>query len=222
MHPQRSDSVFLLTLVDFLVQIIFFGLFIFVVYQAILQREKREYDPVAVKHAIEAAGVSDLTELVDELTKLAPVRLKGFNDTLGTQADKAQVRQAAAAIREAGGAAGVTEAMRRLAKLERGSGLPACLLEPSGGKAATLATATGTDSRIVFDAPTPQFISLLEEVGLDFGSVKSLGLREFTRTFQRILTKHPNCRYTIVLHETTRMVGARDAVGQVFYMKLRR
>lgn len=224
MRQQRSDSVFLLTLVDFLVQVIFFGLFIFVVYQAMLQRDRRRYDPAVVDRAVETAGVSDLTELVDELSKLAPIRLKGFNATLGNESDEAQVRRAAEAIREAGGAAGVSDAMQRLAKLERGSGLPACLDENVGGvrRTVTLATATGTGSGIVFDAPTPQLTRLLDEVGLDFGAVRALGLREFPRVFRRVLTKHPKCRYTIVLRETTRMVGARDAAGQIFYLKLRR
>lgn len=224
MRQQRSDSVFLLTLVDFLVQVIFFGLFVFVVHQAILQRDRRHYDPAVVDRAVETAGVSDLTELVDELSKLAPVRLKGFNATLGNESDEAQVRRVAEAIREAGGAAGVSDAMQRLAKLERGSGLPACLDETVGGvrRAVTLATATGTGSSIVFDAPTPQFTRLLDEIGLDFGSVRSLGLREFPRVFRRVLTKHPKCRYTIVLREKTRMVNARDAAGQIFYLKLRR
>jgi hypothetical protein len=224
MRQQRSDSVFLLTLVDFLVQVIFFGLFVFVVYQAMLERDRKRYDPATVDRAVETAGVSDLTELVDELSKLAPIRLKGFNATLGNESDEAQVRRAAEAIREAGGAAGVSDAMQRLAKLERGSGLPACLDETVGGvrRAVTLAAATGTGSSISFDAPTPQFTRLLDEVGLDFGSVKSLGLREFPRVFQRVLTKHPKCRYTILLRETTRMVNARDAAGQIFYLKLRR
>lgn len=224
MSHQRSDSIFLLTLVDFLVQIIFFGLFIFVVHQTIVQREKRKYDPAAVDRAVETAGVSDLTELVDELSKLAPVRLKGFNATLGDEANEEQVRGAAEAIREAGGASGVTNAMKRLAKLEKGSGLPACLDETVGGarRATTLATATGTGDSIIFDGPTPQLTKLLGEVGLDFVSVRALGLRDFGRTFQRVLTKYPNCRYTIVLRETTRMVNARDAAGQIFYLKLRR
>lgn len=224
MRQPRSDSVFLLTLVDFLVQVIFFGLFVFVVYQAMQQRDRRRYDPAMVDRAVETAGVSDLTELIDELSKLAPVSLKGFNATLGKEADEAQVRRAAEAIKEAGGAAGVSAAMQRLAKLERGSGLPACLDETVGGvrRAVTLASATGTGSSIVFDTPTPQFSRLLDEVGLDFGSVRSLGLREFPRVFQRVLTRYPKCRYTIVLRETTRMVNARDAANQIFYLKLRR
>lgn len=224
MRSQRSDSVFLLTLVDFLVQVIFFGLFVFVVYQAMLQRDAKRYEPAAVKRAIETAGVSDLTELVDELSKLAPVRLKGFNETLGNESGQADVHRAAEAIKEAGGATGLSNAMQRLAKLERGSGLPPCLEEKvdGGRRPATLASATGGGGVITFDAPTPQFTALLGEVGLSYGAVHSLGLREFTRTFRRVLEKHPQCRYTIVFRETTRMVDARDAAGQIFYLKLRR
>jgi hypothetical protein len=224
MRQPRSDSIFLLTLVDFLIQVIFFGLFIFVVYQTMLQRDRKRYDPAAVNRAVETAGVSDLTELIDELSKLAPVRLKGFNATLGDEASEAQVRRAAEAIKEAGGASGVSDAMQRLEKLERGSGLPACIDETIGGArhAVTLASATGTGNSIVFDAPTKQLTTLLDEVGLDFASVRSLSLRDFPRVFRRILTKHPKCRYTIVFRETTRMVNARDAAGQIFYLKLRR
>lgn len=224
MRLQRSDSVFLLTLVDFLIQIIFFGLFVFVVYQTILRREKHRYDPALVDRAVAAAGVSNLTELVDELSKLAPVRLKGFNAALGNESDEAQVKSAAESIREAGGAAGVSNAMNRLAKLEHGNGLPACLDETVGGvrRAVTLGIAVGTGSSIEFEAPTPQLSRLLGEIGLDFASARSLSLHDFTRKFYPVLVKHPNCRYTIVLRETTRMVNARDAAGQIFYLKLRR
>lgn len=224
MRPQRSDSVFLLTLVDFLVQIIFFGLFIFIAYQALRQREMRDYDPTDAAKAVEAAGVSNLTELIDELSKLAPVRLKGFNATLGSEADRAEIEKAAQAIRDAGGAEGLAGAMDRLKKLERGSGLPPCLEETVDGsrKPMVLAVAVGTGGSISFEAPTPQLTRLLKEVGLSYGSVQNLGLREFPRVFQRILQKYPNCRYTIVFRETTRMVDARDAAGQVFYLKLRR
>lgn len=224
MRPQRSDSVFLLTLVDFLVQIIFFGLFVFIAYQALRHREMSKYDPTDAARAVEAAGVSNLKELIDELSKLAPVSLKGFNEALGKKADREEVEKAAAAIRDAGGAEGVAGAMERLAKLERGSGLPPCLEEKVDGvrKPLALGSAVGGAGSISFEAPTPQLTRLLAEVGLSYGAVQSLSLREFPRVFQRVLQKYPNCRYTIVFRETTRMVDARDAAGQIFYLKIRR
>lgn len=222
---RRSDNVFLLTLVDFLIQIIFFGLFVFVVWHAVLNRgaEKR-YDPQDVKDAVETAGVSNLKELIDELSKLAPVRLKGMNDTLGKDLTPEQVTKVREAISQAGGADGLSSAMQRLAKLEQGSDKPPCLFEMVNGqrKAKILATAVGTASSISFSGTTPELEELLAEVGLSYPLVQSLGVREFPRVFSRVLKAHPTCRYTITLRETTSMVTARDAVGQVFYTRLRK
>ena len=67
---------------------------------------ERQVEALAAHRATLRADALTLTELVDELSKLAPVRLKGFNATLGEKADEAEVRRAADAIREAGGAAG--------------------------------------------------------------------------------------------------------------------
>lgn len=222
---RRSDNVFLLTLVDFLIQIIFFGLFVFAVWQAVLNRgAEKKYDPQDVKDAVETAGVSSLKELVDELSKLAPVRLKGMNDALGKDLTPEQVAKAREAIQLAGGADGLSHAMQRLAKLEQGSDKPPCLFEMVNGQrqSKTLATAVGTASSITFSGSTPEFDQLLSEVGLSYPSVQSLGVREFPKVFSRVLRAHPTCRYTIVLRETTSMVTARDAVNQIFYTKLRR
>jgi hypothetical protein len=224
MQQRRSDNVFLLTLVDFLVQIIFFGLFVFVVYQAVLNRQAKRYDPKQVHDAIDAAGVSNIKELIDELSKLAPVRLKGFNESLGKQARPSDVKDAVEAIAQAGGAAGVSQSMSRLAKLEKGMDKPPCLSEVVNGQRETeiLASAVGTASSISFTGSTPQLEALLSEIGVPYDRVRTMGLHEFTRTFAPILQKHPTCRYTIVLRETTRMIDARDAAGQIFYLKLRR
>jgi hypothetical protein len=221
---RSSDNVFLLTLVDFLIQIIFFGLLVFVVWQAVLNRgaEKR-YDPQDVKDAVEAAGVSDLKELVDELSRLAPVRLKGMNDTLGN-ATPEQIRQARAAIEQAGGAQGLPTAMQKLAKLEQGSDKPPCIFDVVNGqrKARVLATAVGSANAISFTGPTPELTKLLAEVGISYSAVQSVSARSFPGVFRPVLQKYPACRFTIVLRETTSMVTARDAAQQVFYTALRR
>lgn len=222
---RRSDNVFLLTLVDFLIQIIFFGLFVFVVWQAVLNRgATKRYDPQDVRDAVEAAGVSDLKELIDELSKLAPVRLKGLNDTLGKDVTPEDIEKLKAALEQAGGAKGLPAAMQKLAKLEQGSDKPPCIYDIINGqrKAKILATAVGTAGTISFTGSTPELEVLLTEVDLKYSSVQSLGVREFPRVFSRVVTAHPQCRYTIVLRETTSMVTARDAAQQVFYTALRR
>lgn len=225
MALKKSNDIFLLTLVDFLIQVIFFSLFIFVAYQALMKDPKNHnYEPAKVAKAIEAAGVSNLTELTDELTKMAPVTLKGFNESLGADNDAESLKAAAEAIQKTGGAGELTEALNKLAKLERGSGKPSCVYETRDGerKAKLVATAVGSANSISFTATTPEFDKLLASIGLHFSDVQTLSLSAFKQKFAPVLHKYPDCRYTIILRETTQLVSARDAVQQIFYAALRR
>jgi hypothetical protein len=208
MALRRSNDVFLLTLVDFLIQVIFFAAFIFVVYQTLIKDpNSKEYDSAEVTKAIQLAGVSDLNELTDELTKLAPVNLKGFNARLGD-----------------GGAGQLDRKLERLAKLEQGQGKPACIYETIDGerKPKMLATAIGSASSITFVENTPELQTLLGSLGLRFEDIRSLSLPAFRRTFNSVIQKQPECRYTIILRETTNLVNARDAAQQIFYVAVRR
>lgn len=223
MAPGRSDSVFLLTLVDFLVQIIFFGLLLFVFYKSSEGHSKTNATPEQVGKAIDAAGVSNIVELTDELTKLAPVGLKGFNERLTAGQKDVDVKAAADAIGKAGGGAGLPAALERLEKFE-GSERPPCLATTIGGKRQPLilASAVGSAATITFQGETPQLRTLLSEIGVTYQQVQSLPFSRFRVIFNRVLEKHPACRYTIQLRETTGMVYARDAAQQIFYTQLRR
>lgn len=218
MSVRRSDSVFLLTLVDFLVQIIFFGLLIFVFYKSAEGRSKRSFTPEQVGKAIDAAGVSNIVELTDELTKLAPVGLKGMNTKLGAGNKDADIAKAADLIEHAGGAAGLVK------KLEQGMGKPPCLSTVVNGvrQVQVLASVVGTASTITFQSETPELKALLRDLGSSYDQVRSLPVSRFAGAFNRVLTMKPHCRYTVEIRETTGLVYARDAVGQVFYTKLKR
>src|SRR5262245_962960 len=111
---RRTDDVFFFTLVDFLVQVFFFGLLLFVVAgvskgeaERKLAKERQELEEIK-----RAAGVSNLTELTDFLTKMAPV-----NELRGTSEF----------ISKMGGVEKVKEALVKLQKYEEGSGKPPCL-----------------------------------------------------------------------------------------------
>lgn len=225
MALRRSNDVFLLTLVDFLIQVIFFSLFIFVIYQSLINDPKaKKFDNEKVAKAIEAAGVSDLTELVDELSKLAPVRLKGFNDSLGDDMEQGDVAKLAEAFKKLGGGAKLPSAMSRLEKLEQGSDKPPCIFEILNGqrRAKSLASAIGSGSTITFVSNTPELNTLLNSIGLKYENIRALSLQSFKRTFTPVLLKQPNCRYTLNFRETSRMVDARDAANQIFYLRLSR
>lgn len=224
MALKRSDNVFLLTLVDFLIQIIFFGLLLFVFYAENERKNRVAYTAKDVKTAIDAAGVSNIVELNDELSKLAPVRLKGLNERLGTSRHDPALDSAAQAIAKLGGIDKLPDALARLAKLEQGSDKPPCLYDVAGTRkqAKTLASAIGGASTITFQSETPELARLLAARGLAFEQVRSLSLPQFRKLFSRVLTAEPNCRYTLEFRETTRLVDARDTAGQIFYLKVRR
>ena len=71
----KSDSVFLLTLVDLLVQVIFLGVFIGAVFIANENNEKKEIKTISQPAArvIVEVGIIKVAELVDSMAKLVPI-----------------------------------------------------------------------------------------------------------------------------------------------------
>jgi hypothetical protein len=228
--PVRQDNVFLLTLVDFLFQIIFFGLFAYAISvasdssdwkaAALALQEKFKgqsaedvktavsllpSDPQEVKSAMNSEkqisrlekhfGVSDITELTDELTRMAPAE---------------QLRSASKLIQKAGGVERATDAVDRY--LKSGIGKPACLLASSGkGRAKPLATVIGYEDHLEFQSDTPELAKVLVDLNTDYASVQSLSLAQFKRVFSRLGAVYPDCMYTFDLIEKTRYVEPRDA-----------
>jgi hypothetical protein len=228
--PTQQDSVFLLTLVDFLFQIIFFGLFAYAMSVATentdwksaalaLQQKFKDESPAGVQKVVdvmpddaqrlkdalaneEAAkrleqhfGVSDLTKLTDELTRMAPVE---------------ELRSASKLIQKAGSVERATDAVDRY--LKSGIGKPACLLaDVSKNRAKPLATIIGYEDHLEFQAETPELSAVLVKMGTDFESVRSLPLAQFKRVFSRLGALYPDCMYTFDLIEKTRYVEPRDA-----------
>src|SRR4051794_2255230 len=118
---RRTDDVFFFTLIDFLVQVLFFGLLLFVVAKVKEQAAEMKLakESAEVEKIKKATGISDLTELTDTLTRLAPItELKGTADF----------------IRSVGGIEKVKEGLDRLHKYDEGSGKPPCLFIVTDGK----------------------------------------------------------------------------------------
>src|SRR5687768_4691818 len=80
---RRSDDVFFFTLIDFLLQVFFFGLLLFVVGQALQKNRESDYqrEQRAIQELKKTTGVSNITELTDALSKMAPLKeLRGTSD----------------------------------------------------------------------------------------------------------------------------------------------
>lgn len=225
---RRSDDVFFFTLIDFLLQVFFFGLLLFVVGQAVQQNEKadRHLEEQAREQLFKATGVSNIAELSDLLTKMAPLdELRGTSDFIARNGGSEGVKAAVAAASAAGGVQKVSELQsqvavmsERIAKLE-GWGKVSCVpnitvngkLQPK-----SIATVTVTDEAVIMDSPTPEMDTLLSSMGLEFSTVKQLSLASFRSTFAPVVVKQPECRYFLKVVTRTRYLDPMRAVWSAF------
>lgn len=222
---KQSDDVFFFTLIDFLVQVFFFGLVLFVLNQAVQAAKDNEHktDEEKVQKLLDAAGVSSLTELTDELTNLAPLKeLKGMSDFVSHNGGLKQVSQVNELVKTAGGEQGLKSSLERLKKLEDGLGKPPCLYEIVGDKKVvkSLATVFATDTSIAFQEESADLTQVLNLMNLKFSGIRELSLEDFRKTFAPLAIRKPECRFTLRFIEKTRLVDARDAARFAFYLSI--
>ena len=225
---RRSDDVFFFTLIDFLLQVFFFGLLLFVAGRA-LENDKdisRVDRDKQVDAMVKAMGVSSIAELSDLLTKLVPLdKLRGTADFIARNGGEKKVEDGLKALQAAGGIDKIGELKtenaalaERIAKLE-GWGKVSCLpnvmvngkLQPK-----TIGLAIVTDDSITLQDPTPDMLALLKTHGLEFDSVKRLSLSAFRTTFAPVVAKQPECRYFLTVRRETRFFEPMGAVCTVF------
>jgi hypothetical protein len=242
---KRNNDVYFITLIDLLVQIIFLALLLYVVAKAGegVKKKTLQVDSQVVERLLKATGVSNLTELTDELSKLAPItELKGTSEFIKRVGGVAAAKQLVEATQRAGGAEHIEVAIRNgeiakklvdraggiekvaaiIKKAEEGSGKPPCLYSADGSKKVVkpLATVTADDTEIAFDESNPDLESVLVLLGRPFSSVQRMSLSAFSAAFSPLTRVKPECRYTLRLIERTNLVHARDAAGKVFYLSI--
>jgi hypothetical protein len=214
---RRTDSVFLLTLIDFLFQIIFFGVFLYAVYMATANEKAWEEN---IKRLQSYFGIGDFTELTDQLTTLAPIeairRALAVSNAVG-KTDLRSLTEAVEYIESKGGRTRIDEAIK---KLEEGAGKPHCLLANGSRKIAVeLAEVVATESRITFSRETTELTKLLSRMHVSYESIRDLPLSEFTKRFKRVLEIEPGCKYTLRFIEKTDFVFPRNAAEPIFYLR---
>lgn len=222
-----KDDVFFFTLIDFLIQICFFGIFVACATHLISERSKENEAKVdkEVGKLRKAAGVSSITEITDILSRLGPLdELKGFSEFLKRFDEPHKLKNTQRALERAGGPAALLGRLDKLTRLEEGSGKPPCLARTEGEKRIPipLATVIASDTTIEFENENTNLEAVLTLLGRDFTSTRRLSLEEFKRAFTPLRQKKPDCMYTLNFIEHTRFVDARDAVGTAFYLKIDR
>ena len=204
---RQSEHVLYITLIDFLLQLLFLGMVISVIYAISQQEEATAFDPAVAKDAIEAmqkvknlTGISNLTELTDELTRLGPLQQAGKNvDSWINIAD---------AVKNVGG---IDTAKKILVK-QAGQGLPSCL--PNKARLATFHAYPDHIDLGIHDSK--EFGALLTKIGLQKANVERISTREFPTVFKQVKAHYPDCRFNVDLIEHSFDTRPRDSVRQAF------
>lgn len=223
---KRSDDVFFFTLIDFLLQAIFFGLVLFALAKTAEQSaiEKQPGDKVAIDTLISVAGVSSITELTDLLTRLVPARdLRAKVGLLDSIGGWETIRKLRPLIDSVGGPDSARLILGRYIHRQDGFGKPPCNYDERDRRRVprSVASVSATDTLIRFDAETPALDSALSLLGLSYQSIAVLSLNQFKQTFLPLTTLRADCRYWLQFREYTRLVDARDAARVAFTLDIR-
>lgn len=222
-----KDDVFFFTLIDFLIQICFFGIFVACATLLISERSKEKEAKVRaeVERLRKVTGVSSITQITDITVRLGPLdELKGFSEFWSWFDEPHKWKNTQTALERAGGPAALLERLDKLTKLEEGSGKPPCLARTEGEKRIPipLATVIASDTTIEFENKNTNLEAVFTLLGRDFTATRRLSLEQFKQAFTPLRQKKPDCMYTLNFIEHTRFVDARDAVGTAFYLRIDR
>lgn len=201
MKDGNQEAALWLTLVDFLIQILVFGLFCVLLFSA------ADFEATAIKATpsapstdsplppyAAAAGYPSVSALTDELTRLVPA--DRFRDLLD-------------GIKRAGGVQPL---------LTRALGFPPCKVGPEGTGFSATATVRVTDDFIEFERETAALNELLGKLGLTFEDVQQLSIDQFRRSFSSLQTKEPNCRHYLDVIDQYTTRSPREALESAFYL----
>lgn len=226
-----SEHVLYITLIDFLLQLLFLGLVITVIYidQAPdineLQITKNEVEKIKKN-----TGVSDLTELTDLLTRLGPLDKVANNANIGhilkDAVDKVGGNEKAlhalknfnieqdlsSTFNKVGGKEEALKILNMAAK--KGQGLPPCL--PKGVKLANFHTYI---DHIEIQQPlSVEMVSLLKTLGVSDGLVTNLSLGEFSKLFSPLSARNfkEQCIFNVTVTEHVYDTRPRDVIRKSF------
>jgi hypothetical protein len=211
---KQSEHVLYITLIDFLLQLLFLGLVVGVIYAVAQQAEEEkkgttgeETADVQIRKVKQLTGISDFTKLTDVLTRLGP---------LNPSAQYVEVdKDLSKKVGEVGGNQKATAILDDYAKKNTGQGYPSCL--PENGIVSVI---HAFNDRIEIQNISPPMKELLGQISVSPNSIASLSLKDFVNTFNPVLglksSRERKCRYNVELFEHSFDTRPRDAVRKIF------
>jgi hypothetical protein len=198
---QKSDSVFLLTLVDLLVQVIFLAIFLGAIYISNANKNDLEVKKISDPKAkvIVEVGVLNVAELVNAMVKLVPIdRIMELVVILpefkSLESLKAALRLAKAAKFDPKTLDDQTKDLEK--KIAMGHGLPPCVFGPD--KTRNLFRLQAHDGYYILSVLTPKAEELISKFKFNYKAGDKLSIDQFTVLAKTIATNETECRYSII------------------------
>ena len=208
---RQSEHILYITLIDFLLQILFLGLVISVIYAASVDTKTEEQGLKDAKIAQEnlkqitkLTGISNITELTDLLTRLGPLQQANKNSET--------FEKISSEINKVGGLDSAKKILADAA-ISSGQGAKSCL--PNKAKLATLHLYKDRVELGSFDPK--EFPNLLEKLALSKQKVERLSLAEFTKSFSQVNTLFPDCKFNVNIVEHSFDTRPRDVIRPIFW-----
>lgn len=203
---RQSEHVLYITLIDFLLQLLFLGLVLAVIYSALQPSEEevnesKKLIPV-VEQIKKSTGISDLTILTDALTRLGPLQ----DATL----DAKRGKDFKDVVNKLGGD---EQALKLLnAEANKGVGIKSCL--PNQEKLTSFDTYR--DHIEHHGSNSSEFMSVLKKLNIPESKVEYMTLDEFKAIFGSIKKITDDCMYYVSLIEHSYDTRPRDVFRGIF------
>jgi hypothetical protein len=209
---RQSEHILYITLIDFLLQILFLGMVISVIYAATIDTEVEDNSVKNVNTSQEnllkiqkLTGISNITELTDVLTRLGPLKQ--------ASTDREALEKISSEVNKVGGLDAAKKILADHAAVSAGQGSKSCL--PNKARIATFHVYRDRIELGSFDAK--EFSELLTKLNLTKEKVQRLSLSEFTKTFSQVKTLFPDCKFNIDVIEHSFDTRPRDVIRPIFW-----
>ena len=197
---QRSDSVFLLTLVDLLVQVIFLALFLGAIH--ISQKNTIDAATEEIKtpkaSVIVKVGILKVAELINELTKLVPIDQIMELSVLLPEFKNIETLKSALELAKASGFNPILmkdQAKELEKKSKQGTGLPYCSIGSS--KKMFLLRFEGYEDHYILSLVPDEAVDLFQKIHLPYRQGDSITIDQFSALGKSLRANDPGCRYGV-------------------------
>ena len=208
----KNSPIFLLSLVDFFIQITFLFVILFCIYltnKSTIDEKIKIYDKT--DDASKYHGYKTPIDLINDLTSLSPTNFSQLNEVLRKISPKE--------LKELLDRAGGKEGLNRAVDKQFGS-MPCEYDNSSNGKIIPkrIATFAGTDNEIsLVRINEPQiFNKLLAQNNIKVEVGESIPITAFTSMFAPIKRNNSHCIYYVNFIERTEKIHASRAIWSVF------